>query len=209
MAASTLLHNNLILMCKFSKRFSRGYKLHCAPITQDIKLAISRRQTWYRAPSCINWFRLHSRYSLSNCWMIPFHGDEDCETPHFPHNGVTRVLEMHSSSSVTMTAEMMRLHVTILRSESSFVFSAMIILLLSNAGSVQFRQIWIFMTHGSLEENASVTLNCLILTDYRRHQHFLNEKTGGAAFLGKLSVQNYTNSKRVSLEFSFHSIQQL
>ena len=65
------------------------------------------------------------------------------------------------------------------------------------------------MTHGSLEENASVTLNCLILTDYRRHQHFLNEKTGGAAFLGKLSVQNYTNSKRVSLEFSFHSIQQL
>ena len=137
MAASTLLHNNLILMCKFSKRFSRGYKLHCAPITQDTKLAISRRQTWYRAPSCINWFRLHSRYSLSNCWMTPFHGDEDCETPRFPHNGVTRVLEMHSSSSVTMTAEMMRLRVAMLMSESSFVFSAMFSLLLSNAGSAQ------------------------------------------------------------------------
>ena len=70
--------------------------------------------------------------------MTPFHGDEDCETPSFPHNGVTRVLEMHSSSSVTMTAEMMRLRVAMLRSESSFVFSAMFILLLSNAAQGVF-----------------------------------------------------------------------
>ena len=73
--------------------------------------------------------------------MTPFHGDEDCETPRFPHNGVTRVLEMHSSSSVTMTAEMMRLrvaNVAMLMSESSFVFSAMFILLLSNAAQGVF-----------------------------------------------------------------------
>ena len=70
--------------------------------------------------------------------MTPFHGDEDCETPRFPHNGVTRVLEMHSSSSVTMAAEMMRLRVAMLRSESSFVFSAMFILLLSNAAQGVF-----------------------------------------------------------------------
>ena len=70
--------------------------------------------------------------------MTPFHGDEDCETPRFPHNGVTRVLEMHSSSSVTMTAEMMRLRVAMLMSESSFVFSAMFILLLSNAAQGVF-----------------------------------------------------------------------